>query len=249
LGNTKELPTGIAAESTLSIDISRSWTTSDVSIRSIEKSGPKKSNLVLWTDEQARAFYSWGGEFPSSVKENMTEPELWKFKADGEGGGEWSIVKPANEGTFSNMHSAALGASANTGTTAFVIGGEIQRWSEPDTNGSTQVVGGMVTFNMATRVWTNETDNSPFATLVGASSHYLPSFGNDGIIITLGGITPSLVGRWDGKEPSLDFYNITLFNPTTKKVYWQLASGDIPTSPRIQACTAIIKTADGGYDM
>ncbi|EAQ85859.1 hypothetical protein CHGG_07112 [Chaetomium globosum CBS 148.51] len=240
---------GIAVESTLSIDISRSWTTSDVSIRSIKKTGPLKSSLVLWTDSQAGEFYSWGGEFPPSVHENITEPELWKFTADGEGGGEWSIVKPANGGAFADIHSGTLAASANTDNTAFVIGGEIQRFSEPDRNGSTQVLGGMVTFNMASRVWTNETDNSPFGTLVGASAHYLPSFGVDGVIITLGGLTPSLVGRWDGKVPALDFYNLTFFNPVTKKTYWQLTSGDIPPSPRIQACTAIIKTADGGYDI
>ncbi|KAK4042712.1 hypothetical protein C8A01DRAFT_44332 [Parachaetomium inaequale] len=239
---------GIECENTLSIDISKSWTTSDVAIRAIPKTGPQKMGVVLWTDAQAGVFYSWGGTFPAGLSKNVTAPELWQFKADGEGGGEWSAVRPSNAGTFVSLHSADQIASANTDNQAFMIGGEIKTWGEPNFDGS-QVVGGMLTYNLATRVWTNETNNSPFPTLVGATAHFLPPFGNDGLIMTLGGYTPPVDVDWDGKAPARDLLNLTFFDPLTKKSYWQLSTGDVPPSPRMQACSTLLKTADGGYDI
>jgi hypothetical protein len=205
--------------------------------------------VVLWTDTQAGVFYSWGGAFPAGLSQNVTAPELWKFTADGEGGGEWSSVRPSNAGAFAAIRSADRIASANTDNQAFMIGGEVIRWAEPGFDGD-QVVGGMVTYNLATRVWTNETENSPFPTLVGATAHFLPPFGTNGLIMTLGGYTPPLDDmRWNGKSPALDLLNLTFFDPVTKKAYWQLSTGDIPTTPRMQGCSTVLKTEDGGYDM
>lgn len=107
----------------------------------------------------------------------------------------------------------------------------------------------MVTYNLASRVWTNETDSSPFKTLVGASAHFLPGVGSNGLITLLGGHSPDRVGSWDGKSPASDLYNLTFFDPETKKVYWQTTTGEIPPTPRMQACTAMIKAPDGGYEM
>jgi cell wall-associated NlpC family hydrolase len=53
-----------AVNSTLSIDISKPWKSKEVKIRSIPKPGPAKASVVLWTDEEAGVFYSWGGRFP-----------------------------------------------------------------------------------------------------------------------------------------------------------------------------------------
>ncbi|KAK4148060.1 uncharacterized protein C8A04DRAFT_33588 [Dichotomopilus funicola] len=240
---------GIPAEYTLSIDISRSWSTSDAPIRSFLKTGPQKSGLSLWTDSQAGEFYSWGGQFPAGLSDNITAPALWKFKVDGKGGGEWSKVRAANEGAFQAIRSTQLSATANTDNTAFIIGGQVDRFAEPNLTAVGQVVGGMVTYNLASRVWTNETDNSPFKTLVGASAHFLPGVGSNGLIMLLGGLSPGRVGMMDGTAPASDLYNLTFFDPETKKVYWQTTTGEIPPTPRMQACTAMIKSPDGGYEI
>jgi len=244
---------GIETNFTLSIDLSKSWTTSDVAIQAIPKAAPKKTGAALWTDNQSGVFYSWGGAFPSGQHENISAPELWKFTADGQGGGSWSTVQPSNGGAFLAIHPADLLASANTDTMAFALGGVRGRWAEPGDEGDNQpVYSGMVTYGFASHQWTNDTENGPFPTLVGASAHYLPSFGSNGLIMTLGGHSPPEGNEWihETGKAGHDFLNLTFFDPETKQAYWQLTSGDLPLWPRVEACTALVEAPDGGgYEM
>ncbi|KAK4251770.1 hypothetical protein C7999DRAFT_10577 [Corynascus novoguineensis] len=253
------LKEGFETNFTLSIDISKSWTTSKVDIQAVPKPAPKKTGAILWTNNEEDAFYMWGGTFPLGQQFNISDPALWKFTADGKGGGEWSEVVPANRGLFATIQSGYQIAAATTDTTAFAIGGAIARRGQPDVpeveteNGGSgePTLGGMVTYEPVTNMWANETENSPFPTLVGAAAHYLPSFGPNGLIILLGGYTPPAGEYWmEHLESSArDLYNLTFFDPQTKQVYWQLTTGDIPLSPRTEACTAVVTAPDGGYDI
>ncbi|KAK4158055.1 hypothetical protein C8A00DRAFT_39611 [Chaetomidium leptoderma] len=224
--------------STLSIDMSTSWKST------------AKSNVGLWTDTAAGAFYSWGGRWPGG--KNMTKSALWKFTADGKGGGAWSIEEPSNPTMFNGLHPVEYGAFASTADTGFVIGGVAHAWTEPD-HPTADPIPGMATFNMKTKTWQNGTTNfSPFGTgtLNQAVAEYIPAFGPDGLIIALGGYAPTLTGNLnDSDGPPLDLRNLTFFDPETKKRYWQTASGTIPPTPRGQACSSVFPSTDGGYDI
>jgi hypothetical protein len=236
--------------STLSIDMSKSWKSTDVVIRSIPKPGPRKSDVGLWTDSAAGVFYSWGGRWPNGL--NMSKSALWKFTVDGKGGGTWSLQDPDNPTLFNGLHPTEYGAFAHTNDTGFVIGGVSHAWTELN-HPSAEAVPGMAAFNMKTKVWQNGTTNfSPYGggTLNQASAAYMEAFGENGLIITLGGYAPLIGGNLnDSDGPPLDLRTLTFFNPQTKKTYTQIATGAIPPTPRGQACTAVFPTADGGYDM
>ena len=237
-----------SVNSTLSIDMSNSWTTSDVVLRIIERPWSAKANQAIWTDQKAGNFYVWGGKWIRSV--NMTKNELWKFTPDGYGAGTWATEAPANPDLFNNLHQGENGAFVNSNDTGFFIGGLATGWTEYG-RGRTQALPGMVAFNMNTKTWQNGTTSfSPFDTLAGGSAVHAPNLGSNGLIVVLGGIAHAVVGEPDWvNAPAFDFHNLTFFDPQTKRRYWQLATGNIPPSPRVFACSAGVQNPDGGYEM
>ncbi|KAK0610852.1 hypothetical protein B0T14DRAFT_529203 [Immersiella caudata] len=232
--------------STLSIDISKSWTAESVVIRSILKPGPNKSNVHLFTDKEAGAFYSWGGKWIFGI--NMTETALWKFTADGNGGGTWSLEPPGNPSTFAELIPGEFAAVATAGDTGYLVGGAASGWTQLF-RARNQVIPGMATFNMKTKLWQNGTTPSPFNTLIGGTAEFVPTFGPNGLIVVFGGWSPSVVGEADVMaSPQWGFDNLTFFDPETKKNYWQKATGDIPPHPRTGFCTVGFQR-EGGYDI
>ncbi|KAL2171665.1 hypothetical protein VTG60DRAFT_1961 [Thermothelomyces hinnuleus] len=237
--------------STLSINMSKSWKSGSVAIRTILNPGPAKSDTVLWTNTRAGVFYSWGGRFPGG--RNMTDDKRpWKFTADGKGGGSWEIEDASNEVLLTRLHPTEYGAVVNTHTMGFVIGGVADAWTELN-HPTADPIPGMVAFHMDSSIWQNGTVNfSPFgaSTLNQGVAEYLPSFGPNGLIIVLGGYTPSITGDLNKSDgPPLDLRNLTFFNPVTKQNYWQVTTGDVPPTPRGRACTAVFPSPDGGYDI
>ncbi|AEO64937.1 uncharacterized protein THITE_2127199 [Thermothielavioides terrestris NRRL 8126] len=247
-GKVPSFRTTNQVNSTLSIDMSKSWNASTVVQRTIDRPWWSKVNQVIWTNHEAGTFYVWGGKWIWG--DNMTKNELWKFTPDGKGAGTWSIEPPANADLFNGLHESEFGAYANTNDTGFVIGGIASGWTEYG-RASTSVLPGMVTFNMQTNVWQNGTTAfSPFGTLAGARAHYIPTFGPNGLVMVLGGQSHSLVGDpdWSAATP-YDLRNLTFFDPQTKKQYWQATTGSIPPFPRTFFCLAGFQNTDGGYEI
>lgn len=231
--------------------MSKSWKSIDVTIRSIPKPNPRKADVALWTDLAEGAFYTWGGRWTAG--RNTSRNALWKFTADGQGGGDWAVVEPENPTIFNDLHPTQYGAFANTNTTGFVIGGVSHAYTEPNNPGA-NAVPGMVSFDMKTRVWQNGTTGfSPFGmgTMNQGTAHYVEGFGPDGLIFAMSGYKPELrAPKWtETQGEPRDLRNLTFFDPKTKKVYWQLATGAIPPTPRGQSCSTVFPTGDGGYDM
>ncbi len=228
--------------------MSKSWNTSSVTLRIIQRSWASKANQAIWTDQKAGVFYVWGGKWIRGV--NMTDNELWKFTPDGMGSGTWVTEAAANPDGFDDLHQSEFGVFVNTNDTGFLIGGVASGWTEHYRSFS-QVVPGMVAFNMDTKIWQNGTTNfSPFGTLAGASAVHVPNMGPNGLVLLLGGISQSVFGNPDWENsPAYDFHNLTFFDPQTKKKYWQLATGDIPSFPRISACATGFQNPDGGFEM
>ncbi|GKT54693.1 kelch repeat protein [Colletotrichum tofieldiae] len=94
--------------STLSIDISKSWSASEVAIKEISKESQARSGQALWKNEATNTLWIWGGHSPNGApREN---PASWKFEADGKGGGKWSKETPANPTFFADLKRSEEGA-------------------------------------------------------------------------------------------------------------------------------------------
>jgi len=239
--------------STLSIDLTKSWTTTNVQINTIPKApGPVKANTVLWADRARNAFYSWGGKW--MFGKNMDKTELWKFSANGNGGGKWSLEVPSNPSVFNGLIPAEFPSFATVNNTGIAIGGVASGWTQlyRDRN---QAIPGMLTYNFDTREWKNETDSSPdqftpIHSLTEARAEYVPTFGPGGLVFLMGGHKPDTDREPSAQNsPALDFKNLTFFDPGARKTYYQQATGDIPPSPRSEFCSAGWQNTDGGYEI
>jgi hypothetical protein len=228
--------------------MSKSWTASEVSLRTIERPWASKTNQALWTDQEAGAFWAWGGSWLEG--KNMTPNEIWKFITDGTGGGTWAKETPENPSLFTNLEQYDWGAWANTPTTGFSIGGLASGWTKKF-RGSNQVIPGMVAFDMKTKVVQNGTAAfSPIDTMIAGAAEFVPTFGANGLVMVFGGLAGPVNSewRWESGVP-YDLRNLTFFDPETKDAYWQIASGNIPPTPRSQFCVAGMQNSDGGYEM
>jgi hypothetical protein len=236
--------------STISIDLSKSWTNSDVVQQVIKRPWASKSNQVLWTDHEKGVFYVWAGKWPNG--KNMVENELWKFTPDGKGGGSWATDAPENPDVFGSLHQGEYMVYANNKNTGYAIGGIASGWTEKY-RAATGTLPGMVTFDMNTKTWTNDSDTatlSPYEMIAAGGAHFASNLGPNGLILALGGVAHPVVGAvdWPGADP-IDWKNLVFFDPETKKKYTQTATGDIPSSPRTQFCTTGFENPDGGYEM
>ncbi|KAK0712860.1 hypothetical protein B0T26DRAFT_346521 [Lasiosphaeria miniovina] len=239
----------VQVNSTVSIDMSKSWTSDSVAMRTIKKQGPLKTNMQAWADRSANVFYSWGGKWIRGF--NMTETTLWKFAADGSGGGTWSVAPAANPSLLNTLHPGEFAAVAATSDSAFVMGGVASGWTE-QFRAITQTLPGMATYNLSTRVWQNGTTNfSPFDRIAGASAEFVPSFGPNGLIFAFGGFAPPADDPNPdfGTSPNFDLQNLTFFDPQTKKTYSQVTTGDVPPYPRSEFCTAGFSDPSGRHEI
>ena len=181
----------------------------------------------------------------------MTDTEVWKFQADGSGAGQWSIVTASNQEVFKGLRQSEHASVAFTNDTGFAIGGLATGWTEKDRS-VTQALPGIVSLSFRNSAFKNETvpAGSPFETLVGGQARWIPGFGPNGLIVILGGVKPS-VTKYESisKSDPVDFANLTFFDPVTKEVYAQTATGTIPPAPRVNFCNVAFRTPNGGYDI
>lgn len=236
--------------STLSLDLTKSWALKDAVFKSTPKGvSPSKGNAGAWASPEGTAFYVWGGKSPYAI--NLTTPALYKFTVDGKGGGSWDIERPQNPSLFAGLLPTEGMAVTTVNNTMYGIGGVASQWSTPKFGGVDQVIPGMIMFNMDTRGWTNITGTeSPVTTLMGGRIEYLPSFGPQGLVMVMGGHAPRAdVSPTIENSRLNDFETLTFFDPVTFKKHTQTATGDIPVFPRAGFCTSSFQNKQGGHEM
>lgn len=238
----------ITMNSTLSIDMSKSWSSDTVEIRSIPKEAPKVYGQAMWPDSEGQSFYIWGGHSNHGRETNMlTTQQIWRFVADGKGGGAWTKEIPDNLGAYNGFQLTELGAWTTAHNTGFWLGGSASGWTQ-NFRASNQNVPGMVSFNMTTKTFRNDTtpDVSEQGTILGGQAQYVPRFGPHGLIAVFGGTAqPVLEG---GPTSYRDFRNLTFFDPVTKDWYWQMTTGTTPT-PRENSCVFGAESVGGTYEI
>ncbi|KAK2000051.1 kelch repeat protein [Colletotrichum falcatum] len=225
-----------ALSSTLSIDLSKSWKPAEVEIKQTQKGAPTMNRQAVFTDTLSKSFYIWGGF--ASYAADPPPARLWKFSADGSGGGSWSTeIKPGHD-LFTQLTRSQGGAYVSTPDSGFYFGGYSGADSDPNPEGP---VPGFLQFNYTAtdRAWTNYTD-VPYSTsgnVVGASAHYVPGYGPNGLVMLFGGRFHVIgSGQSNSNVGWLGFDTIYFMDPLTKKWYSQKTNGNAPGA-RMWHCT------------
>lgn len=223
----------------MSIDLSTSWRIEDVVINEISRSASvkSKSRPALLVDPSGDSFYIWGG----SNAANLGDLALRKFTADGRGGGSWSEETDlANRPVFEQLDRVQGAAHVSTPTRAFVVGGVSSKGTSLQPK---DIITGYVAFDFDDKSWSqNDTaDYSSDGSLFGATMTYVPDFGDNGVVVMLG-------GTFDGAKQYLDFGTVHLLDPVTREWHQQAATGLKP-SKRALHCATGVAGPNGTYDM
>lgn len=133
---------------------------------------------------------------------------------------------------------------------AYMLGGVSTGDSSPETAGQPYMaLPGMIKYNFTSKEFSNNSASEYYdwGTAVRGQMVYVPTYGEKGIFIPIGGdITP--VGPYTPGSEKVDFNNITIFDPATNKWYSQRTSGVAPRG-RIEFCAVGANSTNGTYEM
>lgn len=234
---------------TLAIDLTKSWNTDDVDIIETEYgSNPKQSVMrqALLVNQSSDSFYAWGGEaFGTDSIRDL--PELWRFEADGDGGGRWRNETPADDNDyFYTLKRSRSNAYVSTQDKGFIFGGVSTTSTTPEHQGP---MGGYVTFDFKSKTWSHDTraPYSPVNTMIGGGAVYAPDLGPRGLVFVFGGVTH--IEDSYSREDMLNFSTIHFMDPETNRWYSQETFGT-PPGVRTGFCTAAVASDNGTrFDM
>ncbi|KAI9756828.1 MAG: hypothetical protein M1815_002812 [Lichina confinis] len=237
-----------ANDRTYSIDVSKNWSTSSISIRTIDKptSLPSLVSPALWSDSSANVLYSFGGDtsWDPPVNKTSFQNRFQKFIPDGSGGGEWSPDLDRTDDDVPDHISPPVGGFISQAKeSGFYLGGYEPYAAVMDARyrrpAGAVPQPGIVTFNFENRIWTNDTI-TPY-TLGGGSvgygaMHYVPIFGPAGLLIIFGGESE------DHGVPSKQLMNnITIYEHEGKTWHYQIATGSVIPKYRQYMCTVGVR--------
>lgn len=237
--------------STLTFNVSTSWPTNRVNIYAIDKPAPKLIRQAIWPGPKREIFYIWGGRTVNGLnRDKISKDSMWRFATDGKGRGQWSSEIPSDSDDFDEMGLPQRGAFTAVGNTGFWFGGTIIEDSYPDVDVEMRPVQGMMTFDMKSKTFTNEStpDVSPQGTILGGTAEYVPGFGPNGVVMILGGYGYTLDTKARSPEHTRRFDELTFFDPESREWYSQAATGEIP-APRLDHCSVGVKSSSDTYEM
>jgi len=209
------------ANDTYAIDLSKSWTTADVTLKSITKPAgcPSFNHQKLLYNSKSNEVYAFGGEVSSRAPSNfVADPvSVWAFKPNANEGGTWSTYFAASEQPFSQGVLRPMGASAASGDKeGLVLGGFSNAATSPQTASLKDniPIPGMIKFDFTAKRASNisAAGYSEYATSAWGGMQYVPSLGPSGVYIMLGGDTPPL-GPYQGGSTLRRMDNITIYDP------------------------------------
>lgn len=249
--------------STLSIDVSKSWYAQTVECQVTPKTnGPVSTGShAIWNDPSGNAFYIFGGlvYYGYAKERGITTDGIWKFTVDGQGGGTWAKQRPSN---FDQLETISLtdGAayadtSGSSGGIGVSIGGVYNNETDPRQDYAWRWTNTMTVYDMKTKTISSYDMSQvirPTGYLWHGRAQFVPQFSPNGLIFLLGGKTfprqllPGERVQVDGT--GLHFDNITFFDPESRRWRWQSARGNIPPD-RNSHCLVGVASPAGTYEM
>ncbi|KAH6668553.1 hypothetical protein F5X68DRAFT_236570 [Plectosphaerella plurivora] len=227
------------SNSTLSIDLSNSWSLASVSIfESPRLYSPSLVSPAIMTNT-SECFFIWGYGSPAP-----TTPELWKFCANGGGTwGAWEEVNLPPDSKFDEYQVMSHAAYASSKDTGFAFGGRIDmdKFSEQ-----------FLSFNFTTQVLTSHDLPSPLSDaeerrLWGARAIFVPNYGLNGLVFLLGGVSGS-INDAGAYQP---FTRVWFMDPVTTKWHKQETTATSDGFPygRHQHCLVGVAGANNTYEI
>ncbi|KAI1189260.1 hypothetical protein F5B17DRAFT_428722 [Nemania serpens] len=232
---------------TWSVDLTETWTNETVRFRSIPKTAPHLGTQIHWTDPSTKSLYTWGG---STSDGSSPSQGLWRFTADGSGGGSWVQVIQRDFAAFSKLRGTVGSAFTQTEDVGFAFGGAVTKASDGSiTKGLPgYATPGLVSYNFRTGEWENSTTQSysGYGTSLNARAEYVP-FGPNGLLLFLGGAeTP--VDATNETIVEISWNRISMVDPVTKEWHTQTTSGTKP--PTIEShCSVGVPGPNGTYEI
>lgn len=258
---------------TIAIPVFQSWTNATVPMIATPKTAaPVLDNAALWANEETNSLYMWGGQGPWG--NCSKEKDLWRFDANGNGQGNWTIQEPSNMDVFVSFSRTQQAAATTCNGVGFYLGGFGTDWSDPEVYGPGEIgvpVPGMLTYNMTSMVWANESTVPPdlanpensnqasggvnaYGIFISGSITCLPDFGSQGqgLVLALGGIVNKPQDGYNATEPKLlGFNSVSLWDIGTRTWHSQTTTGDVP-SARVHTCVVSAQEAkrnDASFDI
>jgi hypothetical protein len=236
--------------------LNESWSIDNFGFRHIEKTDnvpPPSDQVGLWADTDRNLIYRWGGARQVGAVAEPNDTRLWTFTPNSLGSGKWSIQDPSNPDLFDGLVSAMDGGWATCNGRGYWVGGYGNERSDAHfetTSGSIYpAVPGILTYDMEARNWSNDSifDISPdHGTWMIGEVQCLPSIGERGVLLFVGGTEPS---PWStAKVKVRDMRKISFIDTTDGSGHYQMVDGDVP-SGRGHFCSVAARSTTGSYDM
>lgn len=155
---------------------------------------------------------------------------------------------PEGDPAFDDILSTTRGASAQCGRTGYWVSGYANSYTDPriDEDDGDVPVPGLITYDLDTETWSNESTAALTSESGGALLHgrAVCVEGRDEapLVVMLGGETTSATSILSGDLRNMD--NITFWDPEAGRWYWQQANGAIPDR-RKDFCAVSVQGSDG----
>lgn len=237
--------------------MSQDWTSSNLTMITTDRpsGSPSLLSQSLWFDG-ANTIYCFGGDIfhgqDGQVVRNTlpAAPEfILGLTLEGKGRGFWSqSLGPTAPKPFPrDIYRPSSGASAADSNSGYYIAEFLSKMTSPSGPDAWIQSPGMLKFRFDGLELTNSSDGgfplSHVANQDGSGAMInIPNYGTSGILALLGG------GKY---QQPMTFRNITLYDKSNGKWYYQLTSGDLPDlpEPRIQLCAVGIQVRGDSFEM
>ncbi|KAK4169165.1 hypothetical protein QBC43DRAFT_284419 [Cladorrhinum sp. PSN259] len=232
------------ADIMVSIDLRKDWTNESVTLRS----SPKPTNVLslknggIWVGHNKGVLYTDFSGTESTFGDNIIYLQgLWSFTPDGSGGGSWENLNKTANPSFVDLPRPYINQVASGNGLGFFL----KRFVGNDTSKYT-TLSSLTTYNLGSHELTN-------LTVTGVSNRgldqmggmiFVPNFGNQGILVNMG-------GDQDGRVEADDlvsFRRVQVYDPEKQRWFEQKTTGEIP-QPRKGFCIASAPSANHTYEI
>lgn len=240
--------------STLVIDLGPPWTTSSVTAIAYDKpqaypyarqpwtwnvAGGILSSVGGWSYADGQGWFAEANKYGSTT---VDSPALWQFDQTKF---NWTI---SSQQPPSTIHYNPGSLRASSQRKAFALGGATV--SDPSSNSAALAWQGMAVQDLITQQWQNVSSAAYGSSGFGAfgDAVFAPNYGSQGVIIFLGGYTPSQhTFTWsaDTVDTLQDMSKVIVFDINSQTFFDQPTNGSPPNS-RWGFCAVGAEDANGG---
>ena len=216
-------------------------------LNSIDSEAPALVMQALWEDPSSSSFYAYDGgvSYTLQLWQEPAPPvnQLWKFTPLGRSG-DWSQVTEMPSSNLTSLERSYNGYYAFGGGLGFALGGYQNRATGVATDANIDTPG-MVIYNFTSMEWFNVsiTDYSSEGVAAAGAGHFVPGFGQAGLLFILAG---EIGSNGSPFMPGLD--SVFMFDPASRRWASQQTSGAVPM-PVTNPCVVGVPGDNGTYEV